>query len=263
MANISSSSSVGGGGSVIGGAIGLAAASVSVWAIVCAARITISAISLLIVAGNIPTLVGNLVLSGIAGAFAGFSVATIRSWPRKSGRLQESFISAIFNKSVGDPNAGGVFWVRILIGGLIGFTVGAMNGSGGILSFPQIALGSGEIIPDPSSPIAVFIGGGFGGPGGTGILSLLFLIIVVVFAAVLVGFLAGLIYHLLLYALAGMVKGGTKTLVTNALQDRVDKTGAKEHHPVVVGMIRGSLIGLFVGILESIFTTWGVIRFYM
>jgi hypothetical protein len=249
-------------GKAVGGIVGLAALGVSVWAIICAARITISAISLLIVAGNIPTLFTNLVLSGIAGGFAGLAVATIRSWPRKSGRLQESFISSIFNKSLADPNSGGVFWLRILVGGLIGFTVGAVNGGGGILSFPQIASGSGEVILNPATPIAILIGGGFGGPGGTGILSLLFLIIFIVFAAILVGLLAGFLYHLFLYALAGMIKGGTKTFVSNALQDRVAGKGAKEPHPVAAGMIRGSLIGLFVGIIESIFTTWGIIRFY-
>jgi hypothetical protein len=253
-------------GGMIVGAIGLGAIGVSVWGLVCAARITFSALSLLIdiiTDGGPSGLVRVVVLNGVAGVLAAAAVAILRSWPRKTGRLSESFVSALFNKGLAAPGLDGVFIGRVILGTIVGFLVGAANGASGFINFPQFVSEThgAEVFRSTVYPIAAFLGGGFGGPGGTDVWSLLFLVIVIILAALLVGLLAGFLLNVVLAGVGGTVKGGTKAYITKILTERTKGERTQEPHPILAGMRQGLLIGLIIGILESIFTILGVVRF--
>jgi len=205
------------------------------------------------------SLVENLVMSGIAGIFAGVAVAVTRAWPKKAGHTSETFVSALFSKGLAAQTLDGVFWERVLIGGIIGLAVGALTGVCGAISvFSTDA--AANVLRDTTFPIVVFLAGGYGGPGGAGFWAILFLILVIILTALLVGLFAGLIVHLCVLALAGMVKGTTKAMVLEGLGEKSGGETAKKSHPVKAGMVRGMLAGLLTGIVEAIFTTWGVLN---
>jgi hypothetical protein len=251
---------------LVGGTISIGVAVVSVWGLVCAARITLSGLSLLIdtlTNGGPADIVRALVLNGIGGVLGGVAVVVLRSWARKSGHLSQSFVSALFNKGLAAPRLDGIFLGRVLIGGIVGFLVGLANGAAGFISFPQFLSESGgtEVFHNTVYPIVTFLGGGFGGPGGTDFWALLFLLVVIVAAALLIGVLAGFLLHLVLAGVGGTIKGGTKAYVTKILTERTKGEKIEESHPIRAGMTRGLFIGLIVGILESIFTILGVVRF--
>jgi hypothetical protein len=259
----SSSSSSSSSSNPIAGIASLAAAVISVWAVVCAARIVLSGVVLLFDALTGPaasaSLAENLVMSGIAGVFSGVAIAMVRAWPKKAGHTSETFVSALFSKGLAAPTLDGVFWERFFIGGIIGLAVGILTGACGAISFLQPEGGAASILQDATYPIVAFLGGGFGGPGGTGFWAILFLILVIILTAVLVGFFAGVIVHLSVFALAGMVKGTTKAMTLQGLEEKSGEPN-KKPHPIQAGMIRGMLTGLLNGVVEAIFTAWGVLN---
>jgi|SRR6185295_8991994 len=71
----------GGDGNPIGAIVGLAAIGVSIWGLVCAAGVTIAAVSLLLRGlsqGIGATIVTNVILGGIAGLFAAVATEIVR-----------------------------------------------------------------------------------------------------------------------------------------------------------------------------------------
>jgi hypothetical protein len=253
------------GNNPISGIIGLAFTALSIWGLVCAARIIFATVSLLLKGlggGLAATITVNIALSAVAGFFAAVGTEILRQNYRRASKYGGHFISSLFQKRLGESMLDSVFWGRVVIGGCVGLAAGAVNGSMGILNFPQFLWGTaGRIIHESSYPIIAFVGGGFGGPGGTGFFSLAFLVLVIIISAVLAAFLIGFLLHLLMYGIAGMTKGATKAYLTDILRDQSAGEG-KDDHPVVAGMRRGFYIGLIVGIIESVFTVLGIIKFY-
>jgi hypothetical protein len=243
----------------IAGLLGLGVVSVSIWGLVCAARVILGAVSVIVdvLFGTAPsTLIGSVILSAFAGAFAGIALALLRSLRRKPDAVSKSFLSALFNKGLaGSFDAG--FWGRALISGTVGLLIGAITGASGAISFPQFFNGSASsILSAGSLPLMAFVGGGFGGPGGTGFWSMLFLILVLILMGLIVGILSGLIVHLVVAAAAGATKGATKEAVLRALEESDEEP---QPHRIRNGVVRGALTGIVVAILESIFTVWGIL----
>ena len=256
----------GGGGNPIVAVLGVAAIGVSIWGVVCATGVAIASISLLLKGlgeGLSAAIVANVVLGGIAGFFAAIATEILRQNGRRVAKHGGHFVSSLFQRRLGESSLDTVFWSRVVIGGIIGLLTGALNGSTGMLSFLQFLWGTAETtIHDPTYPILVLVGGGFGGPGGTGVLSLAFVVLVIIISAIAVALLAGLLVHLLLYGIAGMSKGAIKAYITSILHDQSASRYNDDKHPVLTGMSRGFVIGLAVGIIESIFTVLGIIKFY-
>jgi len=256
----------GGDGNPIGAIVGLAAIGVSIWGLVCAAGVTIAAMSLLLRGlsqGIGATIVTNVILGGIAGLFAAVATEIVRQGSRRAAKHGGHFISSLFQRRLGESTLDTVFWSRVVIGGLIGLATGFLNGSTGMLSPLQFLWGTAEAtINESAYPVVVLVGGGFGGPGGVGFLSLAFLVLVIILSAIIAALLAGLLLHLLMYAIAGMSKGATKAYITNILHDQSAANHGDDQHPVLTGMTRGFFIGLVVGAIESVFTILGIIKFY-
>jgi hypothetical protein len=248
----------------IAGMVRLAAWGLSMWGIVCAARITVAAISLLLTGlqrGVATTLITNLVLSGITGFFAAVATELLRQSFRRASNYSAPFFSSLFQRQLGESTLGVVFWSRVLIGGLVGLGVGALTGSMGMLNVSQFLWGTSEaVIHESAYPIMGLVGGGFGGPGGTGLFSLAFIVLVIIITALLAGLLIGVVAHVLVLALAGTTKGAAKAYFTKILRD--EPCGVSDPNPIANGAVRGFITGLTVGVLESIFTILGIVKFY-
>lgn len=204
----------------------------------------------------------NVVLSALAGVFAGVTIAVVRAWPRKPGDIEKSFISALFSKSLAAPQLDGIFFGRVLISGTIGCLVGAILGASGTISFPQLFSDStATIFQNTAYPIMAFAGGGFGGPGGDGFLSVIFLILVIVVLAICAGCIIGLLLQLAMAVFFGGIKGATKSAVTAILEEKDAKEPTAQSHPIRAGAIKGALTGLLAGIVQAAFTAWGLIHF--
>lgn len=258
-------------GNPILGFVGIGAVGISIWALYSAAGVTLSAVSqtLSAVFGEAnPAIVDSLILSGIAGAFAGVAVAALRSLTRKPNRLAESFVSALFSGGLAAPARDRVFWGRVFLGGGIGFAIGAMNGASGILSFLHpFSDSAAAVLQNQAFPIVVLLGGGFGGPGGTGFGGLLFLILVVILAAILVGVFAGPLLNAIIYAAAkatgGMAKGASKAYVIRILRGHDGQSKDGKDHPIAMGVFNGFVTGFIVGLLEAPFMVWGAVTFFV
>jgi hypothetical protein len=138
-----------------------------------------------------------------------------------------------------------------------------MSGAIGIISFPQFLSDSaGTYFQGDVFPLLTFLGGGFGGPGGDGFWSLLFLILVIILTAILTSLLAGVLLHTVVWALSGGAKAGAKALTMRALSDPSRQESGVERHPIVAGIARGALVGVLTGIVQSTFTVLGVMQFY-
>jgi hypothetical protein len=250
------------GGNPIAGLLGLGVFGVAIWGVVCAAQIILSAVSGIldvIATGWIGEIANNIILSAIGGALAGLVIVAMRSWPQKPSHTTESFISALFHKGLAAPQIGEAFWAKALLGGVIGAIVGAISGGAGIVNFPQFFSGSTEsVIQNHALAIMGFAGGGFGGPEGGGVFSLICLIIVVIIVAVIVALIAGFLLHLLLYGVAGATKGATKASVVRMLIDKKKEID----RPILDGLVRGFIVGVTVGLLQAGFTAAGILRFY-
>jgi len=209
----------------------------------------------------------NVALSAVAGLFAGIGIIVLRSITRKSDISSESFVSAVLSKGLAAPHWDGIFWERVFVGAFVGIGVGAINGAGGIINFLQLMDGSAQqVLQGSHYPLIVFLGGGYGGPGAGGLLSLLFTILVIILAAIVVGICVGSVFHLAIGALAGMTKGSTKALILEGLSERSDKDERAKRHPirdaVVGGARRGALVGFIAGALESAFTAIGIVQYF-
>jgi hypothetical protein len=245
--------------------IGLGVVVIGIWALVCAARVTFATISMVfeIFSSNAPSgLLFNVILSGLSGVFAAAAIAVVRAWPRKPGKLEESFVSALFNKGL--VNSNGDFLKKAFVYGIIGFLAGGICGAGGMTNFPQFFSDStAQIFRNASAfPILVFAGGGFGGPDGGGFLALLFLIFVILIISFILGLLAGLIVHLSIAAIAGSVtKGAVKGTITKMLEEKTADEENHDPHPFLSGLKRGAWTGLVAGIMQAAFTAWGIVHF--
>lgn len=252
-------------GDAIVGFIGLAATGVTVWALVCAARITMVAVSLLFqVFSSTPPdgFVVNVFLSALGGIFAGITTAVVRAWPRKPGQVEKSFISALFSKNLAAPKLDGTFFGRVLISGAIGLLVGAITGASGMISFPQFFSDStAQVFHDTAYPLMAFAAGGFGGPGGDGVLSIIFMILVIVILSICAGCIIGFVLQLVIAALFGGIKGTTKSAVTKMLEEKDPQGSSTESHPIRAGAIKGALTGLLAGVVQASFTAWGIVHF--
>jgi hypothetical protein len=239
--------------------IGLAAFGVSIWGIICAARICLASASIVldVLFGAAPSgIVSSVIMSALAGGFAAITIALLRSFRRKAGSSTTSFLSALFNKGLAGPTLDAAFWGRVLVSGAIGWLIGAMTGASGAINFPQFIGGSADAILSISMPLMVFVGGGFSGPGGTGFWSVLFLIFVLIVLGIVIGILSGFIIHLIVAAVAGGTKGATKEVLLRALEDGEE---TPKRHRIRNGVVRGALAGLVVAALEAIFTVWGIL----
>jgi hypothetical protein len=248
----------------------LVGAGILIWALVIAAELVFFSAAALIgtVLGQAPDgVISNIILSSIAGVFAGIAGTTIRSLRRKPGSIEKSFVSALFSKGLAAPSLGGLFWAKVMLSTLVGLLVGALTGADGFISFPQAVAGTVEHVFSTHYPLVEFISGGlggsgagFGGAGGMGFWSALFLIIVIIVTAMAIGSLSGLFVHLTIRAIAGATKASTKELVLQSLEDPA--VGESKGHPFGQGIIRGALTGVLVGLIEAVFTLWGISAFY-
>jgi hypothetical protein len=259
---------------LLAGVASLVGAGILIWALVVAAELVFFSATALIVTmlGLAPDgVISNIILSSIAGVFAGIAVTMIRSLHRKPRSIEKSFVSALFSKGLAAPSLDGLFWTKVMLSTLVGLLVGALTGADGFISFPQAVTGTAEHVFSthyPTQyPLIEFISGGlggsgagFGGAGGMGFWSALFLIIVIIVTAMIIGSLSGLFVHLTIRAIAGATKASTKELVLQSLEDPA--AGESKGHPFGQGIIRGALTGVLVGLIEAVFTLWGISAFY-
>src|SRR5205823_3130241 len=136
--------------------------------LVSAAGITLSAISnvLQLFTTSNDIVWNNLILSGFAGIFAGAAIAVLRSIRKKKGH-SESFVSALFGGGLTRTDFGAAYWGHVLLGGSIGFAIGAINGASGTISFLHSTQDVAAAFSYQQFAIVTLLGGGFGGPGGT------------------------------------------------------------------------------------------------
>jgi hypothetical protein len=197
--------------------------------------------------------VSMIALSGFAGIFAGIAAAAVKSAPFKVHPLAKSSLSALFNRSLANIRIDGAFWGRIVIGGLVGWMVGAWLASAGFTSVPELFQGVytlGNLIPTAS--------GGFGGePPPANIFGILFLVLLIFLAAPLAGLISGWLVRIALSAFAGMTKGVVKNYIEALLTDpeRPASSGIKD------GALGGFYVGLIAAIIQTICSIIGVIRF--
>lgn len=246
------------------GALGLGGIGILIWALVYAAQLVLVSGFMLVGAvldASVDGLASNIFLSSIAGVFAGIAIATIRSLHRKPGNIEKSFVSALFSKGLAVPSLDGLFWAKVLLSAFVGLLVGAFSGADGFISFPQAIAGTaGKMFSSNDIALIHFLSGGFGGPGTVGFWSALLLIIVIILTTLIIGALSGLFVHLIIKGLAGAAKASTKELVLQSLEDPAD--GEDKGHPIGQGIIRGALTGVLVGLIEAVFTLWGIAVFY-
>jgi hypothetical protein len=253
------------------GALGLCGIGILIWALVYAAQfVLVSGFMLVgvVLDASADGLASNIFLSGIAGVFAGIAISTIRSLHRKPGNIEKSFVSALFSKGLAVPSLDGLFWAKVMLSAFVGLLVGAFSGADGFISFPQAITGTaGKMFSSNHIALIHFLSGGFGGSGagfgghGTiGLWSVLLLIIVIILTTLIIGALSGLFVHLIIKGLAGAAKSSTKELVLQSLEDPAD--GEDKGHPIGQGIIRGALTGVLVGLIEAVFTLWGIAAFY-
>lgn len=241
-------------------------------ATVLAASLTMAALSVLIkliTQGMPANVLQNILLSVVAGVFAGIATVIVRSWGRKPGHLEKSFLSALFAKGLEAPPYDEVFLGRVLVGGVVGMFVGLVAGASGVLSIPQVLSGaSHEILINTAYPIyetIVNITGGTGGAGGGSEFNWFMLIAVAValiFMALLLGVVSGFVVHIIVSGIAGLMKGTAKEIIIAVLEEKNKDLGSNNPAPLIVGMLRGLLIGLVSGILMAVSTIWGIVRFF-
>ena len=131
----------------------LVGAGILIWALVIAAELVFFSAAALVdtMLGLAPDgVISNIILSSIAGVFAGIAATTIRSLRRKPGSIEKSFVSALFSKGLAAPSLDGLFWAKVMLSTLVGLVVGALTGADGKLHaqsvriFPESLRGIGE-----------------------------------------------------------------------------------------------------------------------
>jgi hypothetical protein len=120
---------------------------------------------------------------------------------------------------------------------------------------------------DPNMPLVAFIGGGaggFGGSGGLGFWGTLFLFFVVLAMVIIIAVVVGVVLHVLLFGIVGMTKGGVEAYVSRLITRRIPSgrySTEDKRQPIVIGIRRGFIVGLIMGLFETVFTTWGAVWF--
>lgn len=196
--------------------------------------------------------VSMIVLSGFAGVFAGVAGAVIKNVRFEVDPLAKSFLSAYFNRSLVDIRIDAAFWGRIVIGGLVGWMVGAWLTAAGFTSVPELFQGIFTL--DNLTPRA---GGGFGGaPPPADFFGIVFLLLLVLLAGPLAGFISGSVVSIALSMLAGVTKGIVKAYIEELLENP-RRPAARFKDATMTGLFSG----LMVGIIQAICTGIGIIRF--
>jgi hypothetical protein len=207
-----------------------------------------------VVSGDLPgAAVSMIVLSGFAGVLAGVAGAVIKSVRFKVDPLAKSFVSAYFNKSLVDIRVDATFLGRLVMGGLIGWMIGAWLAAAGFTSVPELYSGIYTL-----HNLVPMHGGGFGGaPPPAGLFGIIFLLLLAFLAGPIAGFISGALAGVALSVIAGITKGTVKAYVEDVLTEPSDRTAS----PVMIGAVRGFFIGLLVGIIQAVVSALAVSRF--
>jgi hypothetical protein len=237
---------------------------------VTAAYFTIGAFSSIIklIAHGAPSYVlQNIVSSALEGIFAGITIATVRSWGRKPGNIEKSFLSALFTKGLELPPYNKVFWGRVFVGGVLGMVTGSVAGATGALSFPQLLSGTAhEVLMGTGYLVSEYVSGLTGGAGAGGGFDYWFSLAILAIALILMGLFLGVIsgfaVHIIMSSIAGLVKGASKEFIIAVLEEKNKDSSNNNSHPLIAGMVRGLLTGFMAGVLMSVSTIWGIVRFF-
>jgi hypothetical protein len=251
-------------------AVGFIVLGVSILVTITTAAIMMGTFSLLIkliIHGATANVLQNLLLSVVAGVFAGIATVIIRFWGRKPSHLEKSFLSALFTKGLEAPTYDKVFWGRVFVGGVVGTIVGLITGTSGALSFPQLISGTAhEVLTNTVYPISEFVVNLTGGAGAGGGFDYWFYLIVLAIALMLIGLLigvvSGFIVYIIMSGITGLVKGGSKEFIIAILEERHETLRNKEFAPLFSGVFNGLLTGLAAGVLMAVSTIWGIVRFF-
>lgn len=226
---------------MVGGVFMIGFAGVAIWALFVAAKITLASVAFIFVAhaaGLQSVLWHNVLANAISGLFAGIAVAIVQRWWGK--RAAE----------VGEPALEALFVENIVLDGIVGFAIGALNGSGGVVSFGQLLFGHNHAsLHGDFYPLThALLFGGAGGAGSGGFdpswwWALLCFLCAIVAMALLAGFILGPLLQVLLAGLGGGVRGGVASAVDRA-------------HPVAEGIKRGLQVGLAIGLIEAGCSAW-------
>lgn len=241
----------------------------SIVATVFAASLSMRALSLLgrLFTQGAPAIVlQSILLSVAAGVFAGVATVTVRAIRRKTGRVNESLVSALFTKGLEAPQLDGVFWARVLIGATVGMFVGVVAGAMGCLNIPQLLSGaSHEILTNPVFPIyesVLRITGGAGGGGEFDWIALVGIAIALILAGLILGVASGLATHIIMASVAGLVKGTAKAFIIDVLIQKDRGLGNVGDTMVFEGFLSGLLVGFVTGVLMAVSTAWGIVQFF-
>lgn len=247
------------------GIAGFAAFGIGLWVLVCVARLVLAAISFAIAPPDwttVPGLAANIIENAVCGLFAGLVIGGLLAWGRKPDKLGESFLSALFNKGLAGPDINALFWGRVVLSGVVGWTVGRVAGGVGMIALPPSLSGAAHtVLTASAAPIVLFVGGGLGGSGGTDFFSLLFLFLVLIALVIVVALIASALLHLALWGVMGMTKGAVKAYIVELLKPRIGEDGKPPDKiaPMIIAMERGFVVGVILGVCESVFTTWGIL----
>jgi hypothetical protein len=197
--------------------------------------------------------VSMIVLSGFAGVFAGVAGAVFKSVRFKVDPMAKSFVSAYFNKSLVDIRIDGAFWGRIVVGGMVGWMVGAWLAAAGFTSVPELVSGVytlSNLIPMHS--------GGFGGsPPPASLFGILFLLLLAILVGPVAGLISGSLVSIGLSMIAGVTKGTVKAYVEDVLSEPSDRSASA----IMIGAFRGLAVGMVAGIIQAICSALAVFRF--
>lgn len=217
-----------------------------VWALVCAGQLVAVTLAILFSGRSvfgIPGLATNIGESASFGGLGGLAIGMAAAW-RDNER----------------PHSGGVFWGAALSVGLVGLIVAMFAGAVGALGFPpSLSHSARAIFSADGVPVMVFIGGGIDGAGGAGFFSLVSLFIVVLLMIVALAMQIAIVLHLAYWVVATRSKGATASYFGDLIRTRAPAISqpAEKLRPVVVGMQRGLVAGVCLGLCEATFTTWG------
>jgi hypothetical protein len=197
--------------------------------------------------------VSMIVLSGFAGVFAGVAAAALKTVRFKADPLAKSFISAYFNKSLVDIRIDAAFWGRLVVGGLVGWMVGAWLTAAGFTSVPELLTGVytlNNLIPMAS--------GGFGGPPPpANPFGIIFLLLLAILAGPVAGLISGSLVSIALSMVAGVTKGTVKAYVEAVLTDPNNRSSSD----IMIGAMRGLVVGILAGIIQAVCSGLAVLRF--
>lgn len=197
----------------------------------------------------------HLLQGALLGMLAGIATVIYRACRKNPSRVEDAFLSALFNEQGLQLQPGSAFWAQAAICGLIGFMAGALESASGAPGF----LEAGSHLSGLSDLALVKILGGAGGAGG---FDLLFLLLSVALALIVLGIAAGVIFgfgaQLLLFAAAGAAEGSTRQYIESVLMEagNRDQTGA--FRPLAAGALRGTAVGTVTGVLFALSTVINV-----